>query len=125
MTIKARIFVVLLVTVGIITIVLLVFRPSEISRDNSSKLTGIVSRVDSGGRKDIVLVIEGARGIHFIEKGVTRGINIDSLKHKIIRKPVTLYYSKPGLWSKLSPMTDTRRITELSLGSEVIFSDLN
>ncbi len=125
MTIRTRTIVVFAVAIGIIALVLVLFMPAEISRDNSTQLSGIVSRVDIGGQKDIVLVIEGIRGIHFIDKGVKRGINIDSLKNKIVKKEVTLHYSKPGLWSKLSPMTDTRRITELSLGSEVIFSDLN
>lgn len=125
MTINTRIIVVLTVTLGFIAIVLLAFKPSKISKDNSTQLNGIVSGVDIGGQNDIVVIIEGVRGIHFIDKGVKRGINIDSLKDKIVKKQVTLYYSKPSLWGKLSPMTDTRRITELSLGSEIIFSDFH
>ena len=125
MMISTRIIAVLAVTLAFVAIVLLAFKPSKISRDNSTQLKGVVSGVDIGGQNDIVVIIEGVRGIHFIDQGVKRGINIDSLKSKLVHKWVTLYYSKPSLWSKLSPMTDTRRITQISVGSETIFADFD
>lgn len=125
MMISTRIIAVLAVTLAFVAIVLLAFKPSKISRDNSTQLKGVVSGVDIGGQNDIVVIIEGVRGIHFIDQGVKRGINIDSLKAKVVHKWVTLYYSKPSLWSKLSPMTDTRRITQISVGSETIFTDFD
>jgi hypothetical protein len=97
MMISTRIIAVLAVTLAFVAIILLAFKPSKISKDNSTQLKGIVSGVDIGGQNDIVVIIEGVRGIHFIDQGVKRGINIDSLKSKVVHKWVTLYYSKPSL----------------------------
>ncbi|WP_069659219.1 hypothetical protein [Arcticibacter eurypsychrophilus] len=119
----SRFLIPLLLSVLIIAFLLFLFKPSKLSKENSKQLKGVVSVVDIGGKGDIIVSIEGVRGIQFISNGIKRGINVDLLKKILINKQVTLYYSKPSFWTKLSPVTDTRRITELKLGQETVFTE--
>jgi len=109
----------------IMTLLLFVFKQSKISMANSNELNGVVSKVDIGGQGDIIVSIEGIRGIQFISNGIKRGIDLSLLKKKLTNKQVTLYYSKPSFWSRLSPVTDTRRITELRLGGNTVFTEFH
>lgn len=120
-----RFIVPLLLSVIILSILIFFFKSPKLSKENSRKLNGIVSLVDIGGKGDIIVSIEGVRGIQFISNGIKRGIHADLLKKKLINREVTLYYTKPSFWAKLSPVTDTRRITELKLGDETVFSEFH
>lgn len=68
MTVKTRNIVVLSLALAFIAFVVYAFMPAKISKDNSRHLTGIVSAVDIGSQKDIVVMIEGVRGIQLKAK---------------------------------------------------------
>lgn len=109
----------------VVVVVFLGLRPAAITRQNSERISGVVNAVSKGGLKDIVITLAGIRGIHYISRGIERGINADSLSAKLLNKKVTVYYAKPGFFSRLSPVTDTRRITELRIGERVVFSEFH
>lgn len=80
----------------VVVVVFLGLRPAAITRQNSERISGVVNAVSKGGLKDIVITLEGIRGIHYISRGIERGINADSLSAKLLNKKVTIYYAKPG-----------------------------
>lgn len=109
----------------IAVIVLVALKPSAVNRENCVEVDAVVTSVTKGGLKDIVISLQGVRGIHFIEKGTEKGLSVKSLSEKLHGKKVALFYKKPGFLSGLSPVTDTRQIVELRTGSEVVYTLLH
>ena len=112
-----------IVFIGVIIIIVLALVPVQINRENSAEMKVIVTAVRQGGLKDITFSLEGIRGIYYISHATKKNLNADCLV-RLIDKKVTIFYSKPHFLSRLSPMTNSIQITELRLGDEVIFSEI-
>lgn len=124
MTAFTKTMVITLLSAAVAFILIDSIRPEPAERNNSSAVTGVVTSVTKGRSDDIVVMLDGIRGVHYIRKGIERGFNVDSLASRLLNKKVTVYYAKPHLLSRLSPVTDTRQITELKAGNQVLFSEL-
>jgi len=114
---------ILLLFLAFVIILFLLVRPATINRENSIEVKAVVTGVSEGGLKDIVISLKDARDIYYINKGIEKGLNVDDLNKKLIKKSVTILYAKPRMLSRFGPMTDTRFITELRLDKEMIYSE--
>lgn len=112
-----------LVFAGVIILFVLAIIPVKISRANSARVKAVVAGVSQGGLKDIVISLDGLRGIYYIRHSDENNFSVTDLGEKLANKEVIILYTKPRALSLLSPMTNTVRINELKLGNEVVFSE--
>ena len=75
-----------------------------------------ITKITEGGIKDIVFHDEGT-DFYYINRGLERGLNLDSLKTKVLNKTVTLHLAKVigGITSK--------HISQMALGDDIIFTE--
>lgn len=108
---------------GVCFVLLLIFLSCNDRTKNNREISGTVTDLRKGKSDDIVITLEGKRDLFYIDRGIERGINIDSIRNKIYGKSVTLYCAKPSIIMKMGPMVNTIAIYQIKLGNEVIFSD--
>lgn len=75
-----------------------------------------ITKITEGGVKDIVFHDDGT-DFYYINRGLERGLNLDSLKTKVLNKTVTLHLAKV-----LSGIT-SEHISQLAIGDEIIFTE--
>jgi len=75
-----------------------------------------VAKINEGGVKDIVFYNEASE-YYYINRGLEQGLNLDSLKTKVLNKTVTLHLAKVlgGVSSK--------HISQLALDNEIIYTE--
>jgi hypothetical protein len=91
------------------------------SEKKALQITAIVDKVTRGGMDDIVISLNGARGVFFISRTEKDGLTASLLHEKLVNKEVMVSYKEPNGFLSLSPMTSTNQITELKLDGQVIF----
>ncbi|MDP3467767.1 MAG: hypothetical protein Q8S11_05500 [Daejeonella sp.] len=116
--------VIIIFTVLIIALLYLAFRPIPVSRDNSIVINTTIDKVSEGSEDNIILKLNNASGIFYINHGLQKGLNLDTLQKELLSREVTVLYLKSGFFSGFSPVKSTRYITELKLGDKVIYSEL-
>ena len=77
-----------------------------------------VTRITEGGVKDIVFYDDG-KDFYYINRGLEQGLNLDSLKTKVLNKTVTLHLAKI-----LGGVT-SEHISQLAMGEEIIYTEFN
>ena len=77
-----------------------------------------VTNITEGGVKDIVFHDDGT-DFYYINRGLERALNLDSLKTKVLNKTVTLHLAKV-----LGGMT-SEHISQLAIEDEIIFTEFN
>jgi hypothetical protein len=117
-------FEVLIFTGLIIIILFVVFKPIPVTRENSIILNTIVYKVSKGSENNVILKLEKGQGTYYINHGLVKGLNLDTLQKQLVNQQVTVLYLKPSFLSGFSPVADTKYITELRLGEKVIYSEL-
>lgn len=115
---------VLIFTVLLIVALFFVFRPISITRDNSIVFNTTVYKVGEGSEKNVILQLENGSGTYYINHGLQKGLNLETLQKELVNQKVTVLYLKPSFVSGFSPVADTKYITELRLGDKVIYSEL-
>ncbi|WP_431156797.1 hypothetical protein [Winogradskyella poriferorum] len=75
-----------------------------------------VTKITEGSSYDIVFRDDGT-DFYYINRGLEQGLNLDSLKRKVLNKTVTLHLAKVvgGITSE--------HISQLALGDEIIFTE--
>jgi len=115
---------IILFTVLIIALLFMVFRPIRVSRDNSIVINTTVDKVNKGSEDNIILKLNSASGIFYINHGLQKGLNLDTLQKELQNREVSILYLKSNFFSGFSPVKGTKYITELKLGDRVIYSEL-
>jgi hypothetical protein len=77
-----------------------------------------VTKIIEGGVKDIVFYDAGT-DFYYINRGLEQGLNLDSLKTKVLNKTVTLHLAKI-----LGGVT-SEHISQLALDDEIIYTEFN
>ena len=108
----------------IITGLFYMFRPSLISRENSLAFNAMVYRVSKGPENNVILKLKDREGIYYIRHGLEKDLKLETLQKELVNRNVTVLYQKPGFLAGFSPVADTKYVTELRLGSKVIYSEL-
>ena len=75
-----------------------------------------VAKITEGTSNDIVFHDTGT-DFYYINRGLEQGLNLDSLKRKVLNKTVTLHLAKV-----LSGIT-SEHISQLAIGDEIIFTE--
>lgn len=77
-----------------------------------------IIKITEGSSSDIVFQDAG-EDYYYINRGLERGLNLDSLKNKVLNKTVTLHLAKilGGITSE--------HISQLTVENEVIFTEFN
>ncbi|HEY1061033.1 MAG TPA: hypothetical protein VGE44_05080 [Daejeonella sp.] len=115
---------IIIFTVLIIALLYLVFRPIPVSRDNSIAINTTIDKVSQGSEDNIILKLNNTSGIFYINHGLQKGLNLDTLQQELQNREVSVLYLKSNFFSGFSPVKGTKYITELKLGDKVIYSEL-
>lgn len=115
---------IIIFTVLIIALLYLVFRPIPVSRDNSIAINTTIDKVSEGSEDNIILKLNNTSGIFYINHGLQKGLNLDTLQQELQNREVSVLYLKSNFFSGFSPVKGTKYITELKLGDKVIYSEL-
>ena len=75
-----------------------------------------ITKITEGSSFDIVLKDDGT-DFYYINRGLEQGLNLDSLKRKVLNKTVTLHLAKV-----LGGIT-SEHISQLAIGDEIIFTE--
>jgi hypothetical protein len=87
--------------------------------ENCKIQTEKIIAITKGSSKDIVF--SDNKGDHYyINRGLDRGLNLDSLKAKVLNKTVTLHLPKV-FGSKIT----SEHIAQLAIGNTIIFTEFN
>jgi hypothetical protein len=108
----------------IITALFFIFRQVSVSRENSIVFNTMVYKVSKGSESNVILKLDNGSGIYYINHGLKRGLNLDTLKKQLVNQKVTVLHLKPSFVSGFSPVASTKYVTELRLGDKVIYSEL-
>ena len=99
--------------------------PVKESKANSSQMKALVTNVSEGGMKDIVVSLDGKRGIYYISNTSKKSLTANNLATQLLNKEVQVSYIKPRAFTLFSPMTNTIKITEIKVGNDIVFSEFN
>ena len=102
---------------------LLVLRPISVDRSNCKIISGTVCEVTEGGVKDLVIKLSGQDGIFYINRGLEKEFKLSEITKRLKGKEVNI--SIADQWTPLDPFKKTNHIIELTLGQEVVFSELD
>lgn len=108
----------------IITALFFIFSPISVTRDNSIVYNTTVYKVSEGSENNVILKLDNGSGIYFINHGLQKGLNLDTLQKQLVNQQVTILYLKSSLVSGFSPVASTKYITEVRLGEKVIYTEL-
>ncbi|WP_111682356.1 hypothetical protein [Winogradskyella tangerina] len=75
-----------------------------------------ISKISEGSSNDIVFHDDGT-DFYYINRGLERGLNLDSLKTKVLNKTVTLHLAK------VMGGVTSEHISQLALGDDIIFTE--
>jgi hypothetical protein len=107
----------------ILTAGLLILRPVPIVKEeNALKVKGIVKGIHEGGENDVVFYLENHDTRYYINRGLENGLNLASLKNKLMGKEVTIKY--PKYWTPLDWDNEIRHLSKLEYKGEVLFNEL-
>lgn len=102
---------------------LLALRPISVDRSNCKTISGTVCEVTEGGVKDLVIKLSGQDGIFYINRGLDKEFKLSEFTKRLKGKEVNI--SIADHWTPLDPFKKSNHIIELTLGQEVVFSELN
>lgn len=101
---------------------ILVLRPVPILKEKDClKIEGKVVRLFESGVMDVSIILEDDRHWFYINRGLENGLNMDSLRKKILGKKVTLKY--PDYWTPLDWDKSHRHVSMLIHEGEILFDE--
>jgi len=101
----------------------LVLRPVPIVEEKDAIMVkGVVVGVYDGGVNDVFFRLSGDNVRYYINRGTELGLNIDSLKKKLIGNQVVLKF--PDYWTPLDWNNKIRHLSKVEFDKEVIFNEL-
>ena len=79
----------------------------------------IITKITAGSSNDIVFHDNGT-DFYYINRGLERGLNLDSLNMKVLNKRVTLHLPK-----LLGGIVTSEHIVQIVIDDEIIFTEFN
>lgn len=92
-----------------------------VTEDQCQVATGKVLQVSEGSSYDVFIQLENISTRFYINRGLERGLDLQSLRRDLMGKEVTLKY--PHYWTPLDPMNSTRHVFKLELDGKVLFDE--
>lgn len=91
------------------------------SKAACKKISGIVSTIYEDGTKDAVIQLEGKKNVFYINRAIDKNLSIPKLSEKLLGKEVDILYADN--WSALGTIGESKAISELSAGEELVYSE--
>lgn len=107
----------------IITALFFILRPISVTRENSIVFNTMVHMVSKGPENNVILKLD-REGIYYINHGLRKGLDLETLQKQLINQQVTVLYLKPSFVSGFAPVATAKYITEVRFGEKVIYSEL-
>lgn len=105
------------------TIAVLIFRPVPIvSEKDAVTERGIVSEIYSNAGNDIIFLMENNERKFYINRGLENGLELNSLKEKLIGNTIVVKY--PKYWTPLDWNNSIRHISKVEFSDEILFNEL-
>ena len=86
--------------------------------DECEIITAKIIKITKGPSYDIVFHDDGTE-YYYINRGLERGLNLDSLNAKVLNKTVTLHLAK------VLGCIISEHISQLAIGNEIIFTEFD
>ncbi|HLT33232.1 MAG TPA: hypothetical protein VKZ98_05525 [Aquaticitalea sp.] len=110
-------------SLAVVITAVLVLRPVPIISENEAITeTGIVSDIYEDGDNDIVFRLENNERIFYINRGLQNGLEINTLKEKLIGNPIILKY--PKYWTPLDWNDKIKHLSKVAFKDEIVFNEL-
>ncbi len=110
-------------TALVVLALIFVMRPvPKVYEDEAIVAKGTVSYVSEGGVKDLIIRLKDDPKVYYINRAMDNGMDVKEMKDKLLGNDVVIKY--PEYWSPLDWNSETRHISKLQLGEEVIFNEL-
>lgn len=115
------IFVFLIVTFGLLTI--LALRPiTTLHKDDCISVDGVIIKVWGHEKsKDINIRIGDGRH-YYINRGLEKGLIESQFSKKIMNKEITIHYADH--WTPLDPSGKVRHVARVSHGEEILYDEI-
>ena len=115
-------FILSILVLILISVIFLSLRPVSADRNNSTTVTGVITKVSEGGTKDAVFYLEGSNISYYINRALENGFNLIDLNKDLVGKNATIMLA--NTWTPLDPFGHaSSHIVELKSGEEVIYSE--
>lgn len=110
-------------SLAILIIAVLIFRPVPIVSENKAiSENGIVTKIFANKGNDVIFILKNTSRIFYINRGLENGLDLNSLKEKLIGNPIVVKY--PKYWTPLDWNNSVRHISKLEYNDEVLFNEL-
>ncbi len=104
-------------------ILLMALRPiAKPTAANCKTFKAEVKEISEAGTKDVLFQFRDRQATYYINRGLERGLYLDTLRNKLTGQLVTVDYVRH--WTPLDPFTDGRHIAKISVADEVIYDEL-
>ncbi len=101
----------------------LIFRPVPIVAESEAITEkGIVATIYSNKGNDIVFILEDNNRRFYINRGLENGLELNSLKEKLIGKTVVLKY--PEYWTPLDWNDKIKHLSKVAINDSILFNEL-
>ncbi|NNF36278.1 MAG: hypothetical protein HKN68_19400 [Saprospiraceae bacterium] len=101
----------------------LIFRPVPIVAEFEALTeSGIVTDIYEAGVNDIVFLLKDNGRRFYINRGLENGLELNSLKEKLIGNKVVFKY--PKYWTPLDWNDEIKHLSKVEFKDEVIFNEL-
>jgi hypothetical protein len=101
----------------------LIFRPVPIVEEEDALIKkGIVTDIFEGSEKDIVFILKDCKTKFYINRGMERGLSIESLKKELINNEVVIKY--PKYWTPLDWNGKIKHASKLEFRGKILFNEL-
>jgi hypothetical protein len=112
-----------IITVFIVGLLLLSLRPISISTNNCQHLTAVVKSVHLTTSNDVEITLMGDNRTFYINRAPDKNLDIPWLISHLPAQSVSLLYAQQ--WTILDPLSRYRHLCALSVGNDVLFSELD
>ncbi len=103
-------------------LIILILRPvPQPTPENTSCCKGLVEKVFESGTRDITIKLRGDKKTYYINRGLERGLNLDTLQ-KLLNRTVEIRYIRH--WTPLDYDQSGRPVAQLTHEDLVLFSSM-
>jgi hypothetical protein len=108
----------------LILISLIALRPvPTVTPEEALSLEGTVTKIYTGGTKDIIIELADSDRVYYINRGEEAGLQIDALKMALLGKRVLIHY--PDYWTPLDWNGKFKHLSQVTLNNRVIYSEFD
>jgi hypothetical protein len=110
-----------ILSIAVFVLLMMVFRPICVRKDNCLWVEGTITTLREGGVKDVVIFLRDVPERFYINRGLENGLELEALQYRLKGKHVRLGYIDH--WTPLDPKGENRHVAELQFDGEVVYTE--